>query len=70
MGDKLLKKIARELVDSVPVTRPSTGVRKNRCAPGCARPSVECYPLGLPTGQKPAAIKLFMNQAELPARAA
>ena len=42
MGDELLKKIARELVDSVRRNATSTGARRNRYAPGCAPPSVAC----------------------------
>jgi hypothetical protein len=42
MGDELLKKIARELVESVRRNAPSTGVRRNRCALGCVQQFVAC----------------------------
>ena len=71
MGDELLKKIARELVESVRLDTTIDWSEKEQVRArmrATIRRLLTRY--GYPPDKKPAAIELVMDQAELPARAA
>jgi type I restriction enzyme, R subunit len=70
MGDELLKKITRELVDGAP-QRHYRLEREGQVRAGCVPPSAACSPaLRLPARQQPDAIDIVMHQADLLAQAA